>query len=56
MSPQRVHAQGKLVLRGYENSNWEYVRVTDALGNSTSMSATLLGTSSQALIQDEGGL
>ena len=56
VNPQRVHAQGKLVLRGYENSDWEYVRVEDALGNSTSMSAALLGMSSQALTQGDGGL
>ena len=53
---QHVRAQGKLVLRDYENSNWEYVRVNNAFGNSTSMGATLLGMSGQAPIQDNGGL
>ena len=56
VSPQRVHAQGKLMLRGYENGNWEYVQVEDALGHSSSMSAALVGISRQAVIQDNGEL
>ena len=44
------------MLHNYENSDWEYVRVKDALENGFNMSAALLDISSQALIQDDGGL